>query len=107
NLSLVTLPTAPRSTLLPYTPLCRSRGARRRTAGRGAVAAAGARAAPRAAAPGTPADRHQACAVEQSAAAGLRPRAAARPHAGGLDRKSTRLNSSHVQTSYAVFCLKK
>src|SRR5690606_41457775 len=23
------------------------------------------------------------------------------------DRKSTRLNSSHVQTSYAVFCLKK
>src|SRR5205085_7867776 len=26
------------------------------------------------------------------------------PH---LDRKSTRLNSSHSQTSYAVFCLKK
>src|SRR5690606_41307425 len=25
----------------------------------------------------------------------------------GLDRKSTRLNSSHVKTSYAVFCLKK
>src|SRR5688572_31583335 len=25
----------------------------------------------------------------------------------GLDRKSTRLNSSHSQTSYAVFCLKK
>src|SRR5206468_11442676 len=24
-----------------------------------------------------------------------------------LDRKSTRLNSSHDQTSYAVFCLKK
>src|SRR5690349_24084996 len=24
-----------------------------------------------------------------------------------LDRKSTRLNSSHVETSYAVFCLKK
>src|SRR5207253_6866154 len=24
-----------------------------------------------------------------------------------LDRKSTRLNSSHVATSYAVFCLKK
>src|SRR5204863_6492971 len=23
------------------------------------------------------------------------------------DRKSTRLNSSHVETSYAVFCLKK
>src|SRR5207253_8554378 len=26
---------------------------------------------------------------------------------GGLDRKSTRLNSSHVAISYAVFCLKK
>src|SRR5690625_6711532 len=25
----------------------------------------------------------------------------------GLDRKSTRLNSSHVAISYAVFCLKK
>src|SRR5690554_1431035 len=24
-----------------------------------------------------------------------------------IDRKSTRLNSSHVRTSYAVFCLKK
>src|SRR2546430_3690857 len=26
---------------------------------------------------------------------------------GELDRKSPRLNSSHSQTSYAVFCLKK
>src|SRR5690554_1173626 len=26
---------------------------------------------------------------------------------GGEDRKSTRLNSSHVRISYAVFCLKK
>src|SRR5690349_24660597 len=26
---------------------------------------------------------------------------------GGSDRKSTRLNSSHVEISYAVFCLKK
>src|SRR5690606_40265499 len=26
---------------------------------------------------------------------------------GELDRKSTRLNSSHVKISYAVFCLKK
>src|SRR5438874_10713563 len=30
---------------------------------------------------------------------------AARP--AGADRKSTRLNSSHVEISYAVFCLKK
>src|SRR5699024_12213053 len=27
--------------------------------------------------------------------------------AAGADRKSTRLNSSHVSISYAVFCLKK
>src|SRR5947209_12840675 len=27
--------------------------------------------------------------------------------AHGLDRKSTRLNSSHANNSYAVFCLKK
>src|SRR5207302_7385064 len=27
--------------------------------------------------------------------------------ANGQDRKSTRLNSSHVKISYAVFCLKK
>src|SRR5690606_39509299 len=30
-----------------------------------------------------------------------------RRRAGELDRKSTRLNSSHVKISYAVFCLKK
>src|SRR2546430_4963336 len=29
------------------------------------------------------------------------------PRAVGRDRKSTRLNSSHSQISYAVFCLKK
>src|SRR2546430_2883530 len=29
------------------------------------------------------------------------------PHTQLLDRKSTRLNSSHSQISYAVFCLKK
>src|SRR5690349_22179749 len=27
--------------------------------------------------------------------------------AASVDRKSTRLNSSHVEISYAVFCLKK
>src|SRR3712207_9445438 len=30
-----------------------------------------------------------------------------RGDAPGLDRKSTRLNSSHANISYAVFCLKK
>src|SRR5436853_5463354 len=31
----------------------------------------------------------------------------ARRHRDGQDRKSTRLNSSHLGISYAVFCLKK
>src|SRR5690606_42103424 len=35
------------------------------------------------------------------------PRADPRAARLRLDRKSTRLNSSHVKTSYAVFCLKK
>src|SRR5258707_9510039 len=34
----------------------------------------------------------------------IRPDASASPF---LDRKSTRLNSSHANISYAVFCLKK
>src|SRR2546430_5817622 len=41
---------------------------------------------------------------------GLRERAAVdheRDPGCALDRKSTRLNSSHSQISYAVFCLKK
>src|SRR5204863_8881564 len=32
---------------------------------------------------------------------------ARRARQAGEDRKSTRLNSSHVEISYAVFCLKK
>src|SRR5690349_23712884 len=35
------------------------------------------------------------------------PLAAAVDRLHELDRKSTRLNSSHVEISYAVFCLKK
>src|SRR5690606_39486633 len=39
----------------------------------------------------------------------MRPRSTALslPVIQRLDRKSTRLNSSHVKISYAVFCLKK
>src|SRR2546430_13730121 len=41
-------------------------------------------------------------------ALGVRPVAASRILlAGARDRKSTRLNSSHSQISYAVFCLQK
>src|SRR5690625_6728996 len=37
------------------------------------------------------------------------PRTTNPPHSSGIgtDRKSTRLNSSHVAISYAVFCLQK
>src|SRR5204862_7285864 len=37
----------------------------------------------------------------------LIPRHRLRPRDEFEDRKSTRLNSSHVEISYAVFCLKK
>src|SRR3712207_8588058 len=81
----------PRSTLFPYTTLFRSRGGGQRPGGRDAV-------------PGDP-DVSEPLA----ASAGRR-----RPVGAGLqgpgrgpDRKSTRLNSSHANISYAVFCLKK
>src|SRR2546421_8390377 len=36
-----------------------------------------------------------------------KPTCSVEVHIQSLDRKSTRLNSSHDQISYAVFCLKK
>src|SRR5205814_5640784 len=39
--------------------------------------------------------------------AGLEPKIAAPKMFAARDRKSTRLNSSHLGISYAVFCLKK
>src|SRR5436309_11365446 len=46
-----------------------------------------------------------ACRTRQLSASSPRRRPARGEDA--LDRKSTRLNSSHVKISYAVFCLKK
>src|SRR5690349_24055502 len=68
----------PRSTLFPYTTLFRSRG--------------------------------EAGPLSTAARKGARSAGDARALAAGgecQDRKSTRLNSSHVEISYAVFCLKK
>src|SRR5438034_6797762 len=45
------------------------------------------------------------CGRRPARGGGDRGRAAG--HLGDLDRKSTRLNSSHTVISYAVFCLKK
>src|SRR2546427_8824746 len=79
----------PRSTLSPYTTLFRS-----------VAGAPGRKPLPR-----DPRQRWSGL-LRQS----FEPRARA-DRAGGqsarLDRKSTRLNSSHSQISYAVFCLKK
>src|SRR3712207_7511729 len=88
----------PRSTLFPYTTLFRSHhharvarprrrvGARGVREDQGAVRGLGVRGRP---------------AVAQGVGPGLGD--------GGVrqDRKSTRLNSSHANISYAVFCLKK
>src|SRR5690625_5998936 len=51
---------------------------------------------------GTPAVSHHLGAYPRPHPATYRP-----CHASSSDRKSTRLNSSHVAISYAVFCLKK
>src|SRR5690349_22292834 len=43
----------------------------------------------------------------RSGRGGFLQHGALRDLSAGEDRKSTRLNSSHVEISYAVFCLKK
>src|SRR5438067_10419364 len=43
----------------------------------------------------------------RSSTTAARPSSSPRGAAPPSDRKRTRLNSSHVSTSYAVFCLKK
>src|SRR2546426_2023184 len=78
----------PRSTLFPYTTLFRSQRPGRAPRGRLARAA-----------------RAGDSASDAGGDAGA-PRAPAAP-CGRSDRKSTRLNSSHLLISYAVFFLKK
>src|SRR2546427_6692331 len=75
----------PRSTLFPYTTLFRSLGLGR-DARRGRPASVA----------GGPREPHRKR-LEVHREVGQTPQ----------DRKSTRLNSSHSQISYAVFCLKK
>src|SRR2546430_8184209 len=90
----------PRSTLFPYTTLFRShhlhleRAARRARCDRAAA---------------------ERCATEiadsrvqdRGETRRVVPAEGHRRRPGARDRKSTRLNSSHSQISYAVFCLKK
>src|SRR5690349_24242925 len=74
----------PRSTLFPYTTLFRPGGTAPRRGCRNACPPRGHRCPP-----------------------GCRSAARSAPADPRPDRKSTRLNSSHVEISYAVFCLKK
>src|SRR3712207_8168128 len=76
----------PRSTLFPYTTLFRSRLAARRRVRRGLPLGVG-------------------DVVRLARGGGGRGARGAPPRR--RDRKSTRLNSSHANISYAVFCLKK
>src|SRR3712207_7058031 len=90
----------PRSTLFPYTALFRSKPLQAGVDG-GAVGGCGARGRLAAGGGGArPARR-------RPPQRRLRARGAAVARAGAGDRKSTRLNSSHANISYAVFCLKK
>src|SRR5436305_3520307 len=77
----------PRSTLFPYTTLFRS-GIRPTSLDESLV-------------------QHRVGHLEEAGDVGAVDVIARRAEAFGRDRKSTRLNSSHVRISYAVFCLKK
>src|SRR3712207_6881061 len=89
----------PRSTLFPYTTLFRSEACRWRSSAE------------------TPALARPAAQQVGRRKREYTPRRQRRDHAAGeraaergerwQDRKSTRLNSSHANISYAVFCLKK
>src|SRR2546427_5385771 len=72
----------PRSTLFPYTTLFRSLRQNGKTRSEGRFQTSG-------------------------KIGGPGGQGSCRRQAAGGDRKSTRLNSSHSQISYAVFCLKK
>src|SRR5207249_11614418 len=89
-------PPPPRSTLFPYTTLFRSRAG---PPSPGRVRRRG-RDPPRTPRPAVEARRSMpTCRSDGGSVPGL--------HLASEDRKSTRLNSSHVSISYAVFCLKK
>src|SRR3712207_8305113 len=82
----------PRSTLFPYTTLFRSKTRVMRRGGRQEVTGL------------TVNDRPSVAREELRTLRAILHNAARR---GLEDRKSTRLNSSHANISYAVFCLKK
>src|SRR3712207_8088541 len=90
----------PRSTLFPYTTLFRSQAGHERAADVAGDA-------------GEENGHVELIRRFEERARGVLPASVYDYYAGGagdeqtLDRKSTRLNSSHANISYAVFCLKK
>src|SRR3712207_6987083 len=86
----------PRSTLFPYTTLFRS-------CLRGNLDTEGHREKPQRNTEGADRDREPRRAAPRRIPKSLRRSISLSPR----DRKSTRLNSSHANISYAVFCLKK
>src|SRR3712207_9183598 len=97
----------PRSTLLPYTTLFRSRSGGAGLRGGGAVGAqrrlAAAAAAGRRAGDGVAGgQRAPAAGGDERRRGGIRRCPGAVPSSARRDRKSTRLNSSHANISYAV-----
>src|SRR3712207_6857173 len=92
----------PRSTLFPYTTLFRSRIHVERVADEGEVAVAELDGPV-----GHPPDRGLLDHPRDLDPAAGGELVARQPDEGEEDRKSTRLNSSHANISYAVFCLKK
>src|SRR3712207_8202915 len=84
----------PRSTLFPYTTLFRS-GARVNVVGTAVVLETAKR------------HREQVRGLVYASSFGVYGPAEHYPRTPLADRKSTRLNSSHANISYAVFCLKK
>src|SRR3712207_9023702 len=89
----------PRSTLFPCTTLFRSYTD---SGQRGAAQQWGEPAVPRGASQGRPD-----AVLRDAVAVGPLGQHAVVDVSHSLDRKSTRLNSSHANISYAVFCLKK
>src|SRR3712207_7555208 len=87
----------PRSTLFPYTTLFRSAGLGQLLHDHD-LAGLGDRA---------DVARHVVAQRLHQLVAGVRPALAEDHERDDEDRKSTRLNSSHANISYAVFCLKK
>src|SRR3712207_8539323 len=82
----------PRSTLFPYTTLFRSRDGKCRHDDREIGILPG---------------EHAEGVLKQEDAPKIGQRQRERERGVDQDRKSTRLNSSHANISYAVFCLKK